>query len=68
MFGSKYTDSGPETAFLSRFARCSHSCFVTFLFREVDAEEREWDRWEVRAGAAKQKWESEFERWDGISG
>ena len=39
VFGSKYTDSSLKTAFLSRFARCSHSCFVTFFFREVDAEE-----------------------------
>ena len=39
MFGSKYTDSNLETAFLSHFARCLHSYFDTFLFREVDAEE-----------------------------
>ena len=41
VFESKYTGSGLEIFFLSHFARCSHSCFVTFLFREVDAKERE---------------------------
>ena len=41
VFESKYTGSSLEISFLSHFARCSHSCFVTFLFREVDAEEQE---------------------------
>ena len=41
VFESKYTGSGLEISFLSHFARCLHSCFVTFLFKEVDAEERE---------------------------
>ena len=31
VFGSKYTGSSPKIAFLSCFARCSHSCFVAFF-------------------------------------